>query len=58
MARLIRIVVVALLAVPPLGVVGCGNKEEGKPNPDFQVPDIAAKGSKEGKGDMSKEKKK
>lgn len=44
MARLLLLV--ALLAA------GC--KDEAKPNPDLQVPDVPPSGSSQGKGDMSK----
>ena len=56
MARLIRIVLVLMLAVPPLAMVGC--KDESKPNSELKVPDVPESGSTMGKGDMSSKSKK
>jgi hypothetical protein len=35
-----RIRIVVLLVAAAAGPVGCGSKDESKPNPEFKAPDI------------------
>lgn len=55
MNRVRRASRVVLLAI---AVFAAGCKDEPKPNPDLQVPDVPESGSKTGKGDMTKNKSK
>lgn len=43
MNRLLRLLLTGLMALPAAGSIGCG-KNEAKPNPELQVPDVPPSG--------------